>query len=114
MVRITFNQYKESAHRNTSGYDEAKKRFLRTTGYTKIPKHTHIHHIDWDRTNGDPDNMFFAVGNEQESKLHHQMMNYVTQSYRAKLLKFDKRNGEYYTDDPYLTWQLEQQQRIAA
>lgn len=99
--RVTF-KFDDSKARNTSGYKAAKAQWLADTGKKRIPNHHEMHHIDWDRANGDASNLYVCSNSKEHGKLHGQMIQFVSECIKIGLLGFDHGLAEYFVNEPGL------------
>ncbi len=60
-----------------------------------IKKGEHVHHIDFDITNNNPNNLCVVVGNSAHQKIH-VLEPLVSDLMKRGLVKFDKERGIYY------------------
>ena len=59
-----------------------------------IQKGEPIHHIDFDKQNNDPDNLYLCKNHKEHQRLHYSLEEVARELYRQKVLGF--KNGKYY------------------
>lgn len=96
-MRITFS-YAVTRPRNNNGHKQAEEFYTRQTGKTPGVEQQ-LHHINWDRGDGRPENLFICENQKEHDELHRQMIGFATESINAGLLSFDKKHKEYFVSD---------------
>ena len=96
--------------RNYQGANEAVKRYLHHAGLSKLPKGTERHHINWNRSDGRPENILIAKNQQQHNNWHRQMIKFIIDCFNANILKFDLKSLRYFVDDKKLAHKLKQVQ----
>lgn len=96
--------------RNYQGADQAVKRYLLHLGLKKLPKGTQRHHINWNRSDGRPENILIAKNQKQHDSWHRQMIKFIIDCFNSNILKFDLKSLRYFVDDKRLAYKLKQVQ----
>ena len=106
---VFFDKWKPK-RRDYHGADQAVKRYLHHSGLSKLPKGTERHHINWNRSDGRPENILIAKNQEQHNNWHRQMIKFIIDCFNANILKFDLKSLRYFVDDKKLAYKLKQVQ----
>ena len=61
-----------------------------------IPKHSLIHHIDGDKTNNNPDNLFVCESKATHQDIHTQLENLSMTLVQSGVIQFDHTTGKYH------------------
>lgn len=101
--------YDHSKPRREEGRPEAVKRYLAISGAKghNASKNLHCHHVDCDRSNGHPANLFVCKDESQHSNLHAQLQAMTSFLIKGGLVKFDWAGKFYYVADKYLKEKFE-------
>jgi len=89
--------------RRESGRHEAIKRYAKYKGISpnKV-KNVHLHHLDLDRSNEHPANLFVCDTQKQHQNLHGQLQAMNSLMIKNGLVKFDWGGKYYYVAEPAL------------
>jgi hypothetical protein len=109
--RVTF-WFDQSKKRKYGNLDQAIERYEAMSGKkyygpnkVKINKKSSIHHIDADRQNDHPNNMFICENDKQHSNLHNQLQQATTELIKSGVLGFDWNDKKYFVSwKPLAQW----------
>lgn len=62
----------------------------------KLKKEEYVHHIDGNKTNNEPSNLYISSNNADHQKLHHQLERIAFDLVKKGVIGFDHKNGKYY------------------
>lgn len=66
-----------------------------------LTKQEIVHHIDGDKVNNTPDNLYVCANNKHHQNVHSQLERVSMELVKFGVIKFDHESGEYYLD-PYV------------
>lgn len=104
--RVTF-QFDHSKKRKYGDLGVAIQRYEQMSGkkYLKKNGKTQVHHIDADRSNDHPNNMFICRDQKQHDNLHMQLQQATSELIKSGVVGFDWRDKKYFVSwKPLADW----------